>query len=156
MPIWVLLAIWGGGDVLMLLGEISKQGRPDVAVGSHLGGMLFGWATLHFNLHWGSIPGFPRRRLRVFRPRVRVVAPDDFYDRDLDAPRPSSPPARSRSASATATARTAPAVDDDLDARLDDVLAKIARDGRGSLTPPEEEILEAASRRARERRETRR
>lgn len=158
VPVWACLALFGGGNALLLLGELSGRGSSGLATGAHLGGMLFGWATLRYNVYWGSLPGIARRRPRVFRPKVRVVAPDDLYDREMDPPRPTSTSAtgRSRSGSATATARSAPAVDDDLDARLDAVLAKIARDGRGSLTPPEEEILEAASRRARKRRETRR
>ena len=45
--------------------------------------------------------------------------------------------------------------EEQLDARLDEVLAKIAREGRGGLTEEENRILHEASRRARDRRSDR-
>ena len=45
--------------------------------------------------------------------------------------------------------------EEQLDARLDEVLAKIAREGRGGLTEEENRILQEASRRARNRRSDR-
>jgi hypothetical protein len=45
--------------------------------------------------------------------------------------------------------------EEQLDAKLDEILAKIAREGRGSLTDEEKRVLEEASRRARSRRSDR-
>jgi hypothetical protein len=45
--------------------------------------------------------------------------------------------------------------EEQLDARLDEVLAKIAREGRGGLTEEELRVLQEASRRARIRRSDR-
>ena len=48
-----------------------------------------------------------------------------------------------------------PVPEEQLDARLDDVLAKIAREGREGLTEEEHRVLQEASRRARNRRSDR-
>jgi hypothetical protein len=45
--------------------------------------------------------------------------------------------------------------EEQLDKRLDEVLAKIAREGRASLTDEEDRVLQEASRRARIRRSDR-
>jgi hypothetical protein len=45
--------------------------------------------------------------------------------------------------------------EEQLDARLDEVLAKIAREGREGLTEEEKGVLQEASRRARNRRSDR-
>ncbi|MBV8270513.1 MAG: hypothetical protein JO252_29645, partial [Planctomycetaceae bacterium] len=45
--------------------------------------------------------------------------------------------------------------EEQLDAKLDEVLAKIAREGRSGLTEEENRVLEEASRRARNRRSDR-
>jgi hypothetical protein len=42
--------------------------------------------------------------------------------------------------------------EEQLDARLDEVLAKIAREGRGGLTEDDHRVLQEASRRARNKR----
>jgi hypothetical protein len=71
----------------------------------------------------------------------------------------SAPPSSSaRSAASGGTSRPAtggfvPA--EQLDAKLDEILAKIAREGRGGLTDDEQRVLEEASRRARNRRSDR-
>ena len=45
--------------------------------------------------------------------------------------------------------------EEQLDARLDEVLAKIAREGRGGLTEEDHRVLQEASRRARDKRSDR-
>ena len=45
--------------------------------------------------------------------------------------------------------------EEQLDARLDEVLAKIAREGRGGLTDEDQRVLQEASRRARNKRSDR-
>ena len=45
--------------------------------------------------------------------------------------------------------------EEQLDARLDEVLAKIAREGRGGLTEEDHRVLQEASRRARNKRSDR-
>ena len=60
-----------------------------------------------------------------------------------------------RTVSASAATRSAPTgviAEEQLDARLDEILAKIAHEGRGGLTDDENRILQEASRRARDRR----
>ena len=56
---------------------------------------------------------------------------------------------------APSAALTLVIAEEQLDARLDEVLAKIAREGRGGLTEDENLVLQEASRRARNRRSDR-
>jgi hypothetical protein len=84
----------------------------------------------------GSRP--PRRRLKTYQP-------PDHPDEDLPSDsEPEPEPTRARPATATATASRA-SVDEHLEAKLDQVLEKVARSGRESLSPEENEILLRAS-----------
>jgi membrane associated rhomboid family serine protease len=151
MPMWLVLAIYLGSDLLSLLQEFRGAGRvAGVAFAAHLGGALFGYAYKSFDLRWARLWSLlPRRR----RPRFRVIAAEP---RDHD--RPSSfatGPGRSATGTSTQSSATLTVTEDQLDARLDEILAKIARDGRASLTEEENQILQEASRRARRRRSDR-
>ena len=75
---------------------------------------------------WGDLRVTRLFSRRWTRPRLRVVAPE---------PVPHDPP-----------------LDEGLEHRMDEVLAKIAREGQGSLNAEEREILAQASRRLRNRR----
>ena len=155
---WLLLLVFLGRDALMLLMELQGGGlhrESSTAFASHLGGALYGYLYKRFDLRWTRLLD---RRGR--RPRFRVISPEP-RERDRERPRerPSPQPTTgSRSASANTTPRPAPPSmfpEEQLDARLDEVLAKIAREGRTGLTEEENHILQEASRRARDRRSDR-
>jgi hypothetical protein len=61
----------------------------------------------------------------------------------------------SEPASVSKPAATAVFPEEQLDARLDEVLAEIAREGRGGLTDDDNRVLQEASARARNRRSER-
>ena len=115
---------------------------------SHLAGAAFGFVYKHFDLRWSRLFSG-----RAFRPKLRIFSPVPY-----DQARPRTPnPARS-STSVGGSGKT-PSVsvlpEEQLDARLDEVLAKIAREGRAGLTEDEHRVLQEASRRARIRRSDR-
>ncbi len=146
VEMWVLVVLYIGIDAYYLL-----YGRPggSVAVASHLTGAAYGYLFKNLDLRWSRLSW---RRMR--RPRLRIVTPEP---REKPAQRPSSGPTWSPNPAAAAKPTTATVVvpEEQLDARLDEVLAKIAREGRSSLTEEENRILQEASRRARNRRSDR-
>jgi membrane associated rhomboid family serine protease len=140
---WVLLAVFLGFDFLRFVQQ--AQGGPigrgsGVAFASHLTGAAFAW------LYKSSGMRLSRLSLgRLRRPRLRVVVPErraPSTPRAGSAGRPE--PVRVGRPSAVSTVSQ-----EQLDARLDEVLAKIAREGRGALSDEDKSILEEASRRAR-------
>jgi len=147
IEIWMLLAGFLGYDFLYLMQQFQSGSTAGVAFASHLGGALYGFLYKTYDLRWTRM--FARRR---FRPRYRVVSPEP---RGKVAPLSTS---QTRAASAASAPRVASAVaepEEQLDARLDEVLAKIAREGRGGLTEEENRVLLEASKRARNRRSDR-
>lgn len=149
VQIWLLLVIFLGLDFLRLMQEL-RGGTPSagVAFASHLIGAGYGYLYKSYDLRWSHLLG--RRR---FRPRLRVLTPES---REKAAP-PSAAPSRP---SVPAGARHAPSViyadeTDQLDERVDQILVKIAQEGRASLSDEENRILQEASRRARARRSDR-
>jgi membrane associated rhomboid family serine protease len=158
MPIWLILAIFLGLDALMLLQQLVGGGTSSgVAFAAHLGGAGFGYLYKAYDLRPSVLLG--GRRLR---PRLRTVFPDDY---PAEPRRPTGAgssvaggPNRTAAGGGTPTIRPAPtpaAPAESLDERLDEVLAKIAREGRSGLTEEENLILQEASRRARDRRSER-
>ena len=148
VEIWLLVVIYIGLDALSLLQEMRGIGGATTGFAAHLGGAAYGYLYKRFDLRVSHF--FDRRRRR---PRLRVVSAEP---RDLD--RVSSRPAstgRSASAGGARGSQGAGVPEEQLDARLDEVLAKIAREGRGGLTDEENRILQEASRRARNRRSDR-
>ncbi|MBV8610969.1 MAG: rhomboid family intramembrane serine protease [Singulisphaera sp.] len=144
VEMWLLVIIFVGIDAWQLLhGESVRE-----AVASHLTGAAYGFLYKRFDLRWSRLP-----RWRGFgRPRLRIVTPEP---REKITPRPAGP---SWSPSPSATPKpsaTAVIPEEQLDAKLDEVLAKIAREGRSGLTEEENRVLEEASRRARNRRSDR-
>ncbi len=137
MQMWLLLVIFLGFDLLSLLqGGGANSGTAYVA---HLAGAAYGFCFKQFDLRWSRLT-----QKRKFRPKLRLVLPDRDHSSSRGGGRSSSGPARH-----------APNVsypDEQFDARLDEILAKIARDGRDGLTEEEKGILQEASRRARDRR----
>jgi membrane associated rhomboid family serine protease len=144
MPMWMVLTIF---LVLPLL-NILNGGITNVAVEAHLAGAGFAFLFKQFDLRWSRlVPGrLPRPRLRIFTPVPRE-------------PSRSRSSSSSRSATSVGGSPRAPSVsvlpEEQLDARLDEVLAKIAREGRSGLTEEELRVLQEASRRARIKRSDR-
>jgi membrane associated rhomboid family serine protease len=147
VEMWLLLVLFLGTDFLYLLSTLGGRNGAPIAFASHLGGAAYGALYKKFDLRWSRLWS-----ARPRRPRFRVVTPPE--PRDKVSPL-STGPARSATAGAS---RPAPAPffpEEQLDARLDEVLAKIAREGRAGLTDEENRILQEASRRARDRRSDR-
>lgn len=151
VKMWVLVTLFLGLDFFNLMQQSRGGGGsgPAIAFAAHLGGGLYGYLYKRFDLRWTRI-----MRGRGYRPKLRIVNPEA-----RTAPRPASPgrpPAAAPSPSPGP--RSAPTVlfpEEQLSERLDEVLAKIAREGRGALTEDENRILQEASRRARDKRSDR-
>jgi membrane associated rhomboid family serine protease len=117
--------------VVLDLAGVADVQTDRVAHAAHLGGMLAGFLLWRFGSAWlgGMAPGgagpFARlRRLFRRRPKLRVVerpAPEDELD---------EPP---------------PGVDATTASRVDQILAKIHREGLGALSAEEKEFLKEAS-----------
>jgi membrane associated rhomboid family serine protease len=145
VEMWLLVVVYLGSQVWDLL-----QPGPNkrIAVASHLTGALYGYLFKHFDLRWSRLSWS-----RMRRPRLRVIMPEP---REKGVPRPASPTWSPNPATAPKPTTTTVVVpEEQLDARLDEVLAKIAREGRGGLTEEENRVLQEASRRARNRRSDR-
>ena len=118
-----------------------------MAVASHLSGAAYGYLFKRFDLRWSRLAW-----QRMGRPRLRVVAPEP---REKPPSRSSGPTWSPNPATAAKPSTTAVLPEELLDAKLDEVLAKIAREGRSGLTEEENRVLQEASRRARNRRSDR-
>jgi hypothetical protein len=105
---------------------LSKQ-KTNTAVAVHLAGAFFAFA--YYKRHWrvlnwwGQLRSFFQQRAR---PRLRI------YREEPRRPAPVAAPLDADE-------------DDQLEAKLDAVLAKVARFGQGSLTDSERQILLRAS-----------
>lgn len=143
MPMWVVLVICLVYPFLPFLGLGSRQ----IAVEAHLAGAFFGWGYKQFDLRWSRLFSG-----RGFKPRLRIFSPAASESKLKRSPSTSWTTA-SASPSVKPTVSFLP--EEQLDAQLDLVLAKIARDGRGSLTEDEQRVLQEASRRAQLRRSDR-
>ena len=135
VPIWAFVLFSVAQDTFGLLGGRAAE---NVAFAGHLGGAAFGAAYFW----WGGrllsfLPDFRAWSKERSRPKLRV------YREEESAPRP-----------VPVAAASAPAaeMDEQLDAKLDAVLAKITASGLGSLTEPERALLNKASEAARKRR----
>ncbi len=138
IPVWILVAIYLGLNILGLLAGLQD---PEGSSVPHLIDPLF-----------GAVVGFAFLRTRgtmfdfemLFSRRTQKRrSPASLKMYDEDAPPPE------RSGAERAESRPQPQatiiVDEHLEAKLDAVLAKVARQGRGSLTADENEILLKAS-----------
>jgi membrane associated rhomboid family serine protease len=115
-------------DLWPVLQAVGGQGRTDnVAHMAHLGGLAFGYLYHYFGLRldrgWGSLKGFraPRFRMKRRPESIRVYEPYEAEDRS-----------------------------ENLDVKVDAILAKIQAHGEASLTDQEREILRRASQRYKE------
>lgn len=131
MPVWLLATIYIGLDLIGVFGG----NRGGIAYFVHLGGVVFGAIYFLSGVRFTGLFGSRRGSAARVVPRLRVVPADAVEE---DAP----PPARAATAAAP---REGGGPEDSLEKRLDQVLAKVSRDGQGSLTPEEREILFRAS-----------
>jgi len=140
MQMWVVLAIF-------LVWPLLAEGRRgQVAYESHLAGAAFAFAFKQFDLRWSRLTAG-----RFQRPRLKLVTPPRY-----EPSRPRTPAGSPREAvGALASSSVSVLPEEQLDARLDEVLAKIAREGRDGLNDEERRVLQEASRRARDRRSDR-
>jgi membrane associated rhomboid family serine protease len=150
LEVWLLVTLYIGYQVLLLL----KDGHWGYAVEAHLVGAGYGYLYKRFALRWSHLSRFRKRG-----PRLRVVSPEP---REKPSVRPSAgptwapnAPGASKPSSAPSASLTMVIAEEQLDARLDEVLAKIAREGRGGLTEDDNLVLQEASLRARNRRSDR-
>jgi membrane associated rhomboid family serine protease len=125
VPIWLFVVFAVGRDFLAFL----NHSHTGTAVTVHLAGAGFGFA--YYKFHW-RLSGFGvnLRSWRALkrRPGLRVVRVED----DVEEPVAVAAPSGGK-------------VDEQLEAKLDAVLEKVARKGQSSLTESEREILLRAS-----------
>ena len=123
IPIWLFVIFEVAQDAFGFL--TGTAGRTAVTV--HLGGAAF--AFVYYKMHWrlvGLLPSLRQWQRQRSRPRLRV------YHEEHAAPPPVSAPA-------------AADVDEQLEAKVDAVLEKVARYGQSTLTESERQILMRAS-----------
>ncbi len=141
MPMWALLLIY-----LVVPAGSTEARTIKLLMKPHLIGAAFGFLYKQFDLRWSRLVD---GRFRLRRPKLRIFSPVPFDQTRSRAPSSS----RSSSEGAGAKSSTVSVLpEEQLDARLDEVLAKIARDGRSGLTDDDHRVLQEASRRARNKR----
>jgi membrane associated rhomboid family serine protease len=130
IPMWLIATIFVGKDVHALLRGMDDFG---VAVACHVGGAAFALAYWQFEWRlagiWSAFRGV-KARVRS-QPRLRI------YREEAAAP---------------VAALSSDPVDEQLEAKVDQVLEKLGRVGKDNLTPEEQEILKRASEVYRKRR----
>lgn len=132
LPAWMIVT---GLILFDLLGVMGLR-RDNVNYIAHLFGAAFGFVYFFFQLrvsNWLPSLGSAFSR-RAARPRMRVAS---AVDAERPPPTPPEP--------AAVPPRPAGNVDEQLEAKLDNVLEKVARLGKSSLTPEENDILMRAS-----------
>lgn len=129
MPVWVLVVLYVLLDGLGAAGF----GRGGVGYIVHLGGALFGAVYYKTGLRFGDLFTRSPRSARRARPALRVVPPPEPEETPEPVGAAVESPSRPKEAS------------DDLEAKVDQVLAKVSKYGQESLTPEEREILFKAS-----------
>jgi membrane associated rhomboid family serine protease len=144
MPMWLLLVLY----LVLPLAFRASGGQTQIAIESHLAGAAFGFLFKQFDLRWSRLFSG-----RMFRPRLRIFTP---VPRETTRSRSPNPARTSASVAGTSKSTGVSVISEEqLDARLDEVLAKIAREGRAGLSEEELRVLQEASRRARIRRSDR-
>ncbi len=136
VPIWLIVAIYAFFDVAGMAGGTANPAR--VAV--HLTGAAF--AFVYHTYSWRILNWLPSFRSsgrmvrREARPRLRVRP---------QRPEPEPAATATLSAGAARSGSGAGSVDEHLEAKLDQVLEKVQKHGKESLTETEREILLKAS-----------
>jgi len=143
LQMWLLWAIY----MIFPLIFYFRGTESRIAFESHLAGAVFALAYKQFDLRWSRLVSG-----QLFRARLKVFSPP------REPSRSRAPSTSWTSSNVAGSSRGAPVSvlpEEQLDARLDEVLAKIAREGRSGLTEEELRVLQEASRRARIRRSDR-
>jgi membrane associated rhomboid family serine protease len=123
VPIWLFVGFFVAKDFLGLLGA-GGAGMSNIAFSAHLGGAAFGF--LYYYYQWRILNLLPSFRFRQrSRPKLRLYQEEE-------------PPV-------PVAASSVPEVDEQLEAKLDAVLAKLKQFGRDSLSPSEQEVLQKMS-----------
>ena len=152
VEMWFLLVLYLGSDLLQFLSD----SKGPVAYTSHLGGAAFGYLFKTADLRLSTIEKWAKQKRR---PKLRIVSPDPREASPTPATvRPSVGPSWTPSVASASATRPSPVFvppEEQIDEKLDEILVKIARDGRGALSDEENRILDEASRRARNRRSER-
>lgn len=121
VPIWLIVVYQVGKDFWEFLGGFDTG----TAVAVHLGGAAFAFAYFKLQLRlWNLMPDLRAWRARRNRPRLRVYREEE----PVAAPAPRA---------------TAPDRDEQLEAKVDAILAKVAR--KENLTDNERQTLQRAS-----------
>jgi membrane associated rhomboid family serine protease len=147
VPMWLFAVIFFGQDLIGLFQNLQGSTTAPIAFAAHLSGAGYGFLYKKYDLRWSRITSGwnwrvgRRSRLKIFSPEPRSRRPSR---------QGAKTPARSGSKGLAGSSDPFP--DDNLDAKLDEILAKIAREGRSGLTEEEHRILQEASERARNRR----
>lgn len=124
MPAWVVAALWLGQDILSYRDVLqTSQNKANVAYTAHLGGALLGF--LFYRTRWTLASLLSGSLSRMSLPKWNSGPHLRVHDPDDD---------------------------DDLEERVDEILRKIHEQGADSLTKEEQRLLEAASRRAQNKR----
>jgi membrane associated rhomboid family serine protease len=125
VPVWLFVGFQVAQDTFLFLGGI----KTGTAVTVHLAGAALGFTYYKTQFRLTNLlPNWRAWRLPRARPRLRVVRQDGEV---AEAVAVAAPPAAT--------------IDEQLEAKLDAVLEKVARSGKDSLTQSEREILLRAS-----------
>jgi membrane associated rhomboid family serine protease len=139
MPVWLVTVLCIGADVVFGMSALPDlrvaAGGARIAYFGHIGGAVFGLLYFQTGIRFGRV--FDRRPRTRVRPKLRVVVPPV----EEDVPEPVGAPVNK----AAPPLPPAGAADEQLEAKLDAVLAKVAKHGQASLTAEEREILVKAS-----------
>jgi membrane associated rhomboid family serine protease len=138
IPVWLLVALYLGLQLLVLLGSVAARDTNALPLAVEpIVGAVFGFV---FHRTRGRLFAFADAAGGLLRKRERR-SPADLRLYDDDEPQPAPRPTPPEPVPQPAGSR----VDEHLEAKLDAVLAKVARQGKGSLTAEENEILMRAS-----------
>jgi hypothetical protein len=153
VPMWLIVSLY------LFFPLIDRNGAANVAIEAHLVGAACGVVYKYFDLRLTRLlSSNPLRfRFRFGRPKLRIFSPPTP---PYDAPsrgRAQGPTWSSGVGLTGAKPSSSAAVlpEELLDARVDEILAKIAREGREALSEEENRVLQEASRRAKIRRSDR-
>lgn len=131
MPVWLVTVLFVGLDCWFGLSNVPDPRGGNIAYFGHIGGAVFGLLYFQTGVRLSHLFARGPRA----RPRLRVIpAPSDEAPEPVGAavlapmPRPAAAPA-----------------DEQLEAKLDAVLAKVSKHGPANLTAEERDILQRAS-----------
>jgi membrane associated rhomboid family serine protease len=130
MPRWAMMLLFVGLDAFYFTASLNLGPVSNVAVTAHLGGALWGGLYYYYQFRLtGWLTGWRSRRprraaLKIYRPSKASTDDEAF------APHVRTPASSSQ---------------EQLEAKLDAVLAKLAKEGKEKLSPEELAILQQAS-----------